>query len=50
MTEKSSVPVIYWVIAAIALIWNLMGLYAFYADMTMTPESLAAMEEAQRGL
>ena len=50
MDEKTKIPVTYWIIAAIALIWNLMGLYAFYSDMTMTPETLNAMEEGQRSL
>jgi len=31
----------FWVVAVIALLWNLMGLGAFMADMMMSPETLA---------
>ncbi len=30
-------------VAVVALLWNLLGCYAWYADMTMTPEQVAAM-------
>ncbi|MEE9373353.1 MAG: hypothetical protein V3V00_09900 [Saprospiraceae bacterium] len=50
MDKKTNVSTLYWIIASVAIIWNLMGLYAFYTDMTMTPETLAAMEAGQRSL
>lgn len=37
----SKLPVWFWVIAVVALLWNLMGLGAFIADLSMTPETLA---------
>ena len=39
----------YW-IAGIALIWNLMGLGAYVSQVTMSPEVLAAMPDAERTL
>ncbi len=44
------IPVWFWIIAGIALLWNVMGLYAFYTDMTITPEKLAALPADERGL
>ena len=44
------IPVWFWVIAGIALLWNVMGLIAFWADMNITPERLAALTPDQRGL
>ena len=38
------------VISIIALVWNLLGIYAFYVDVTMSPDALAEMPEAQRAL
>ena len=50
MNDKATVPTTFWIIAGLALLWNLMGLYAFYSDMTITQETLDAMEAGQRGL
>ena len=42
---------LYWIIATIALLWNLMGLYFFVNEnFLMTEEVLAAMPEANRNL
>lgn len=43
-------PKSFWIISAIALVWNLLGIVAFYVDVTMSPEALAEMPEAQRAL
>ena len=48
MSERISPPVWYWIVAAIALIWNAMGVMAYIAQVYMTPETLAAMSEEQR--
>ena len=40
----------FWVIAVIALLWNLAGLAAFAMHVMMTPETLAAMPEAEQAL
>jgi len=49
-TNNIKIPIWFWIISGIALLWNLMGLGAFYSDMTISPERLAAMTEGQRGL
>ncbi len=40
----------YWIISGLALAWNLLGVMAYLMQMTMTPETLAAMSEAERTL
>jgi hypothetical protein len=48
MSEKTAVPVYFWVVAVVALIWNLMGVMAYIDQVSMTPEILATMPEAER--
>jgi len=36
----------FWIITVLALLWNLMGVGAFIADMMMTPETLAEVYPA----
>ena len=43
-------PAWFWVVAVLALLWNLFGLAMFYMQYTMSPEQLAQLPEAQRGL
>ncbi len=43
-------PVMFWVIAVMALLWNLMGLFAYLSDMFISSEALAAMEPAMQRL
>jgi len=38
------------VVAAVMLVWNLLGVMAYIAQVTMTPETLAALPEAERQL
>lgn len=38
----------YWIVAVFALVWNLIGVAMWYLQVSMTPEQLAAMPEAQR--
>ena len=35
-------PVSFWIIAAVALVWNLIGLFMYYSSVTVTPEQLKA--------
>lgn len=37
-------------VAIVALLWNLLGVYAWYADMSTTPEQLAAMSAEMQQL
>ncbi|TQV75481.1 hypothetical protein FLL45_11220 [Aliikangiella marina] len=48
--SNKKVPVWFWVVSIIALIWNLLGLMAFVMQLLMTPEMIAAMPQAERSL
>ena len=48
VTEKP--PVWFWIVSALALIWNLMGVMAYLSQVMMPPEVLEAMPEAERAL
>ena len=43
-------PAWFWVVSALALVWNLIGLAMFYMQYTMTPEQAAQLPENQRML
>ncbi len=43
-------PMWFLIVAVIALIWNLLGLMAFFMQVTMSEEALAALPEAQQEL
>ena len=36
----------FWVMSAIALLWNLIGIMTYVMSVTISPEALAAMSEA----
>ncbi len=40
----------FWVVNAIALVWNLMGVMAYLAQVMMSPEALQALPENERHL
>nr|WP_047169788.1 hypothetical protein [Sphingomonas sp. Y57] len=42
------VPVWYWVVSAILLVWNAIGCFACFSEMRTTPDKLANMPVAQR--
>lgn len=44
------VPGWFWIVAVLALVWNLFGLAMFYLQVTMTPEQLAQLPEAHSEL
>lgn len=48
--QKLTVPVWFWVVGVLALLWNAMGVMAFVAEVSQTPEALASLNEAQRNL
>ncbi len=51
MTSTSNKPATwFWVVSSIALIWNLMGVMAYLAQVMMSPEALQALPENQRVL
>lgn len=43
-------PALFYWIGAVALLWNIAGIVAYYGQVTMSPETLAQMPEAQRAL
>ena len=50
MNDQTSIkpPVWYWVVAAIALIWNLFGVMAYLGSVYMPPEAMEAMDANRR--
>ncbi len=48
MTDSTRPPVWFWVVAVIALLWNLAGVGNYLAQAFATPDMLAAMPEHQR--
>lgn len=48
MTSPIKPPTWFWIVSVIALIWNLMGVMAYVAQMTMSPEALQALPENER--
>ena len=49
MTD-SKLPAWFRVVAVLAVLWNLAGVAAYYTDVTMTEEALAALPDAERSL
>ena len=47
-TTTATPPTWFWIVSAIALIWNLMGVFAYLADAYMSIEDLEQMSQAQR--
>ncbi len=51
MTSPSTKPAAwFWVTAATALVWNLMGAFAYVDQVMMTPEAIQALPENERAL
>ncbi len=42
-TNERAIPIWFWIVAVISLLWNIMGLFAFYSDMTITQDALSAL-------
>jgi hypothetical protein len=49
-SQKAKPPVWFWVVAIIFLLWNIMGLFSFFAHTFITDEALAALPENERAL
>jgi len=43
-------PTWFKVVAVLALLWNLLGCFAFFADLRLSPEDLVKLPEAQQAL
>ena len=50
MTETTKPTTLFWIIAVIALLWNLSGLYAFFVEVFISQEALANMPDEERAL
>lgn len=51
MSDTTKIPVWFWIIAVVALLWNAMGLWAFLdINVLMTPEKLGAMPEKEQAV
>ena len=49
-TTRSKAPKWFMVVAAVLLVWNLVGVMAYIMQVTMSPEVFAELPEAQRQL
>ncbi|HPA02289.1 MAG TPA: hypothetical protein PLK29_08750 [Chiayiivirga sp.] len=43
-------PTWFKVVAVLALLWNLLGCFAYFSDLRLSPEDLAKLPEAQQAL
>ena len=50
MTTQNKPATWFWIIGALTLIWNIMGIMAYIAQVTMSPEALQALPENERAL
>ena len=48
MNAAARPPVLFWIIAILAVAWNLMGVFSFYYHFTATPEVVATWADAQQ--
>jgi len=46
----AKVPTVFWVIAIMATLWNMMGIFAYLSDMFISPEKLSVMKPAMQEL
>ena len=47
---RSGVPMWFWIVAALALLWQAAGCWAYVSQMTMSEEARAALPAAQRDI
>ena len=48
--EKSKIPVWFWVVAVILLLWSIMGVMSFFMHTFISDESLAKLPQQEREL
>ena len=41
-------PLWFWIVSVLAVLWNLVGVFMFYTQLTLTPEAMAAMPPEQQ--
>ena len=47
---KPKLPIYFWIVAIVGLLWNLMGLSAFIGEVSMSQEAFDALPESTREL
>ncbi len=50
VVSSKKAPAWFMIVAAVLLVWNLLGVMAYIQQVTMAPEALAALPDAQRQL
>lgn len=50
MSNGVKPPTWFWIVSGLALVWNLLGVMAYVMQVTMSPEALAALPDAERAL
>ncbi|MEM7315125.1 MAG: hypothetical protein AAF497_18420 [Planctomycetota bacterium] len=50
VVASTKAPIWYWIVSLLALAWNLLGLMAFYFQVTLNDESMATLDPAQQEL
>lgn len=50
MTSVNKPATWFWIVSAIALVWNLMGVMAYIAQVTISAETLQALPDNERAL
>ena len=43
-------PVWFWIVAGVALLWNLIGVASFYMEISLSDEAIAALPDAQQAM
>ncbi len=50
MTETTKAPIWFWITGAVALIWNALGLLAYFQQVLMSAEEFSALPQLQQDL
>lgn len=50
MTTSTKPSTVFWIVSVLALLWNLMGVWAYIMHVTITPEALQALPPAEQAL
>ena len=50
MNQPTKAPAWFWMLSAMLLLWNLMGVMAYIAQVSMSPEAMAALPAPEREL
>ena len=50
MNDKIKIPVLFYVLTSVLLVWNLMGISAFIVQMSIDPSQIEAMSDSERDM